>query len=372
MRLSVLLTLVACAGSPPAEPTPRAPAPAPRAQPVSSRALAGYPPPAEPGSVACVVTGGWGPDQPHELRFRRGGRTFATLHKVKRATLSLGEDPASPFVDLTSDDARLWGYVVADQLLIHPSAPILLAGYLAPGPTAELRWLGARSEPAAVEVKVPDFVKPVAPPREQVRCRDLAIDERDFDPREAFGAAEGDSIMLAERTAIPISQTPNGPPVAELRFESAGSPLIDVVERKGDRARIVIGHSSLNPAENVLVVGWVAAAALRPHSHGFGGSWGSAGDGSSPLGRRREGWRMVACAHDVPIVVEVESERHLVGAIRKGVTLEVPPEADKAGDQLVEIAERSRELELADDTRLLAKGSSLANCSEPVAPEVVR
>ena len=368
-RLSLLVLLAACGGPRPASETQAPRPPAPRPRPTSSRALPGYPPPEEPLVTACRLTGGWGPDQPHELRFRRGGRTFATINSVERAALSLGEDPASPFVELRSPHLRLWGVVVADQLLIHPAHPILLDGYLAPGPTGILRWLGARGEPARVEVVVPSFVKPVTPPRDEVRCGDLTIDEVEFDPREAIDAPEGKSMVLVADKPIRLAREPTGPAVAELRFEDQSGPGVELIERSGDRARIAIPHGNLNPAENVMVIGWVAASVVVERATGFGGSWGSGGDRIGSLPRPRKGWRMVTCAHEVPLVVELEGEQHLVGGVSSGVSLEIPPDADTASHRLIEIAVRSRQLELADDTRMLTRGEAVADCSPALAPE---
>jgi hypothetical protein len=368
-RLSIALCALCACGRPAAPPAPRAASQTPRPQPPTSRTLPGYPPPAEPRAAACVLTGGWPPEQPHELRFRRGGRTFATVNHVDKAVLVLGEDPASPFVELSSASARLWGVVIADQLVLHPARPILLDGYLAPGPTAVLRWTGAENEPAPVEVVLPDFVVPSAPPRGDVRCADLTTAEKEFDPRAAIDAPEGEQMMLIEKRRVPLAREPDGSIAAELTFEEAGSPIVEVVERRGDRARVVVHHSSLNPAENVLLVGWVPASALAPHSHGFGGSWGSAGDGTSSLPRPRDGWRTVTCTHEVPLVVELEGERHLVGAVASGIRLEVPPDARAAGEGLVEIVVRSRQVEFAEDVRVLVRGSLVAGCSPALAPE---
>lgn len=367
-RASLLLLLLACGGPPPAHPA-RAPQPAPpRPPPPSRRALPGYPPPVEPARSTCLLTGPWGPDQPHELRFRRGGRTFATIHQVERAALSLGDDPASPFVELRSRQARLWGVVVADQLLIHPTRPLLLAGYLAPGPTAVLRWLGATSEPAPITLVVPDFLAPAAPPKDEVSCGDLGLATAEFDPREAIEAPAGTDMVLVDGRPIPLSREPSGPPVAQLDTKT-GSPMIEVIERRGDRARIVAHDSSLNPAENVLVVGWVAASAVTKRPSGFGGSWGSAGDGTSALPRRRDDLHMVTCPREIPLVVELEGERHLVGAVASGVRLEVPADLGKAGRRLVEIVVRSRQVEFADEVRVFAQGDALADCSPALAPE---
>jgi hypothetical protein len=372
MKRSLLLPfLLAACGSQPASPTTARRPPPARARPrvASPRALPGYPPPEEPRAATCVLTGPWSPEEPHELRFRRGGRTFATVNHVTRAALSLGDDPGSPFAELSAPEARLWGVVVADQLLIHPARPLLLDGYLAPGPTAVLRWVGAAAEPVPIEVQLPEFIRPAAPPRDDVRCSDLSLDEPEFDPRAAIDAPAGQDMLLVEGKAIPLAREPAGPAAAELRFEDGGSPSIEVIERRGDRVRIVVHHSSLNPAENVLVVGWVASSALASRPAGFGGSWGSGGDATSALPRPREGWQMVTCPREVPLVVELERERHLVGAVAAGVRLELPPDADRAGDGLVEIAVRTRQIEFADDVRVLAKGSALAGCTAATAPE---
>jgi hypothetical protein len=368
-RLLLFVLVAACSGSPAAPPAARTGATSAHAKPRSPRALPGYPRPEEPLVTTCTLRGGWEPDQPHELRFRRGGRTFATVNHVDHAALELGEDPASPFVELRSRDARLWGVVVADRLLIHPARPLLLDGYLAPGPTGILRWAGARSEPAAVEVRVPGFVEPSSPPHDEVRCSDLSIDEVTFDPRAAIDAPQGQPMVLRGGKAIPLSREPTGPPAAELRFADSSGTGVEVIERSGDRARIAIPHGNLDPAEDVLVVGWVPASSLLQQATGFGGSWGSAGERSGSLPPPRKDLELVSCPREVPLVAELEGEQHLVGAVNPGVPLEIPPGAAAAGRRLVEIAVRTRQLEAADDVRLLAMGSALSDCTAASAPE---
>ncbi len=364
-RLYPVLVVAACAS--PASPQLRAPQSGPRPRPPSSRALPGYPPPEEPAAVTCAVAGTWSPDQPNELRFRRGGRTVVTVYQAKRATVSLGEDPASPFVELSSPHGRLWGVVMADRLLLHPARAMLFDGYLVPGPTALLRWLGAAAEPVPIGVQLPELVRPASPPRDDLRCADLSLDEPDFQPRAAIDAPEGEHVVFVEGKPIPIARELNGAAVADLVFES--SPGIEVIERRGDRARVIVEHSNLNPAENVLVVGWVAASALVVKPTGFGGSWGSGGAGSGPLPRPHRGWQMVSCPREVPLVAELEGEQHLIGAVAAGVPLELPPGTARTGERLVEIVVRSRQMAFADDVRVLTQGAALAGCTAAHAPE---
>ena len=366
-RLSLLLLVAAC-GSQVAPPAVREPHPRPRPRPPSARALPGYPPPEEPRAVTCVVTGPWSTDQPHELRFRRGGRTVVTIYKVQRARLSLGEDPASPFAELSSPHGRFWGVVMADRLLLHPAHAMIFDGYLAPGPTAILRWLGAASEPVPIGIQLPDFVRPAAPPRDDLRCTDLSLDEAEFAPRTAIEAPDGEKVLFVDGKTIAIAREPAGAPVAHLVFDGSG-PGVEVIERRGDHARVVVEHSNLNPAENVLLVGWVAASDLVKTPAGFGGSWGSGGESGGSLPPPRRGWQMVTCPRDVPLVAELEGEQHLIGAVAPGVPLELPPGAARTGEHLLDIVVRSRQMAFADDVRVLTKGAALADCTATRAPE---
>jgi hypothetical protein len=330
-----------------------------------SRALAGYPAPLAPAARgACVLRGAWTIDQPRALRLA-DGKLFATARNVQRAELVLGEAPQA-FVELASAPVRLWGFVEARAVTLHPATPFVVAGYAAPGPSAALRWLATRDQVVSFEVALPAHIKARRPPRGERPCAELAIDaSAHFDPRTAIEADTASTAALPAKVAIPLALEPGRAPIATLRSPES-EPRVDVLERRGEQARVAVLVDSLNPLDNVVVVGWVPASRLRPHTHGFGGSWGTGG--GEPPARRlppRRDTRFVTCSGEVPLVVELGAAQHLVGALAAGVVIEILP--DPRGD-LAEVRVAAANVELAPGARLLAKQAVLAGCASATGP----
>jgi hypothetical protein len=308
------------------------------------------PPPPE---VACEIGGLWEPTQPHELLLRAGGKPFAKFAKVEHAKLTLG---AAAFVELRWKELTISGVVASDQLALHAAHPILIAGYIAPGANMSLHWAGGQR----VKVVLPATVKPVAPVTASEPCDALAIESTaEFSPRDAVADKAVRQSMLVPDTAIPLATAPGEPQVAELRYASGDDPIVDVLEERGDHARIVVYPHSLNPEDNVALVGWVPKSALHRHDHGFGGSWGSGGEGGVPRGHISRGAKRVRCSHAVDLVGEQEGEQHPLGTVAPDVTIDV---LSTDGD-LLPITLRDAQLQLLPGSRLLAPAATLADCA---------
>ena len=318
------------------------------------------PPPPEvkpPVRAECALAGGWAFEQPRELRIRAGGPVFATVGEVERAELSLG---ATAHVELQADVLRLGGFVPVDRVILHAARPMLVAGALIPGPRATIRWLGGEESRARIEVVLPEHIVPLVPQRVEWTCADLTLERGSFEARDAI-AEEGEEVqaMLPGGQAVPVSTTPGGPPVVELRYLTDDGPLVDVVERRGDQVRVVVLVHSLDPQADVLVVGWVPAELLRPHDRGFGGSWAEDGGFGRRRGRPRPGARRVSCEHEVPLTVELHRDRRLVGAVKPRVVIEVlaGPSQD-----MVEVVLLESPVELADGARFLTRRDRVEAC----------
>jgi hypothetical protein len=361
MRACWLVLVVACGGprtvGGPIESTTR-PARTPTAH-----AIAGYPDPVEPPPAACALRGHWAYEEPHELRFREGDPPFATLNEVKDAALSLSQ--GGPFAELDNGEVRVWGFVARDQLLLHAAKPLLVAGFLAPGPSAVLHWLDASAAGVSFEVATHGDIRTAAPVRGVAPCDSLSIqDDAKFDARDAIPEVAQRTAMLPDQQPVPVSTEPGSPPVAWLEYEKGDAPVIDVLDTRGDAVRVAVQMHWMDPLKNLVVVGWVPGTSVRPtpsHGVGYGGSWASGGGGHALGHRPRAETRHVRCTHEVPLVGELGNERHLIGELASGVEIEILP-----GDgELVPIVDgRHEDLNMADGARLLVKRSAVADCAD--------
>ncbi len=345
-------------------PTPPAPIDAGASAPRTARALPGYPATSEPAAIACTLRGAWEPEQPRSLQLRPGGKVFGKLGTVKHAELALTGDSRASFVELTGVEQRFWGYLPNAAVQIHAARPIVIAGFAIPGGTAVMHPRTATASGVSIELLLPAGVRAIKPARQDVACVDLTLDEPQLDARAAVAEPTLEQAMLRGKQSIPLSLAPAGKPVAQLTYKT-DTRLVDVIERRGAMARVVVLVNSLNPRDNVTLVGWVPAAALGPHDRGFGGSWGTGGQPATRKRRRDPTAPRVTCTHEVPLVADVAGDRALVGAILPKVVIEV----GATRGELVEVRTMTHELELADHAVLLTRPAELADCTTaPTAP----
>lgn len=347
VRGSVWLVVAACSG------TPAPTTPAVTAKPADEASLA-------PTAIACRLEGKWDYEQPHDLRFRAGDKPFASVGHTDHAVLALTTTGA--YVELSTDVIKIGGMVPGEAVILHPAKPFLVADYLIPGAGAILRWRGANPGTVSFELELGPHIKPVVPPRATRSCGDLALESAsDLDPQELVEGPRLGFAMLPNNQAIPLSIEPGAPPVAELRYAD-DAPRVDILERRGDDARVIVLVSSLDPRNDVTVVGWVSAALLDSRMSGFGGTWATGGDRGAVRGRRLRGTQLVRCAHEVPLIAELGHERHVVGAIAANVVIDVLP--DQQGNDFPAVTIRAASVQLAEGARFLVKRTALADCTE--------
>jgi len=314
-------------------------------------AACGAPPPASPADVACTLAGPWEYGQPDVLRLRDGGPAFATFVDPETAKLALRG--ATAHVELASKSLRVRGHVERAAVRLHPARAFVLGDALVPGPAAVLRPVEAKR----------DVVVELAPPRymtaRTVRgaraCGDLALAERTFDPRAAISGDRETTDALAPDVAIPLAARAGGAPVGELRFTEAAPA--DVLERDGDRARVVLDPWG-DPEADTFVVGWVPASALVAGPQGYSISDGRGGGRGGVRGRPR-GTRHVACTHEVAFTVEQGGVRETVGAILPGAVISLLDEREVALDRIG--------LQLADGVRAFVDAAAVRDCA-PAQP----
>ncbi|MEO8700567.1 MAG: hypothetical protein ABI867_11015 [Kofleriaceae bacterium] len=335
--VAVVVVLGACS-------TPAAPITG-RAAGHSARELAGYPSVVEPAGAACTLRGAWEYDQPDALRFRDGGPVYATVHDPKTVQLELAGTTA--FVDIEAGSVRLWGYVDRAAVRLHAARAFVFADYLIPGHEAVLRVIDAKASGLTVELAPPAYVK--GPGRGVRSCGDLALVPGDFDPRALIREAGSGATLAAG--AIPLAIRPTASPIAELQLTE--ETPVEVLAREAGFSRVLIDPYA-DPAADLYVVGWVPDASVTAGASGHGISDARGGGRGGRRGRPR-GIRHVRCSHQVPLVVDLAGERHLVGAIKPGSVISVLD--DRGAVALDRIG-----IELADAARAFANRDALQGC----------
>lgn len=329
----------------------------PDAAPPDADPRAGYPD-AIAAPTGCALAGRWR-EQPGALALAPGGAPYAEVRGTANAEVTLGDHV---YAALSTPAVRLAGYVDAARLRLHAARPFAVGELAVPGPKLALRFVAHAGGQVTFELPLPAFAGKQALRGERA-CDDLAIDDRNrFDPREAIEVTTVREAYLHAKRSIPLARAPGEPPAAQLRY--ADSPHADVLEERGKLVRVAIATPSLNPAEDVLLVGWVPASALHTNAHGFGGSWATGGDRGARRPPPRKDTRFVACPDEIPLAVELGGERRTVGSVITGAVIEVLP-----GDEdLVAVRLPAAPVELAEGARWLVTPAALANCAATTRP----
>jgi hypothetical protein len=321
-RSWLLMAVFACGTAPKRnEPAPAAPTPPP---------------------VGCELrTDDWR-DQPTALA--NGGKPFVDMLEVTRAKVSLSTSTAT----LQTRAITVTG-VIAD-LQLHAAAPFTLGGYVVPGAKVPMKLLSSTGDKATLELAVPFSNTKISGERP---CSELALDDKAaFDPRDAIEVKTASEAYVFAELAVPLAVEYGKAAVVTLRF--VDSPRADILEKRAQSARVAIHSDSLNPAEHVMFVGWVPQSALHTNAHGFGGSWATGGNRSAKRERPVPGMKIVSCAKDVALDVELDGARQTVGTIAANAIIEVLP------DDSIRI--RDSGAELLNGARWLVAKPALADC----------
>ena len=318
--------------------------------------FAGYPARVEKPESKCVLRGIW-KDQPKSLALTDGGKPFGEVFQITEASATFGTGVHAEFTTAT---VRLAGYVDKSKVKIHAAMPIVVDDFAVPGPKLPMKYLSTAGDQMAIEIPLPAYAKTKAPLRTTRACGVLAIDDRtEFFPRDAIDFDAQSNGLLRAKQAVPLSVEPGKPPVVTLTYASPAP--VDILETSGSHSRIVIEVSSLNPAEQIVFVGWVASSAVENKSSGMGGSWATGGDRSAQRPPTKKDAKRIACSSEIPLVVDFTGEQRTVGVVLPNAVMEVLADAD-----LTEIRFAKPNVELAVGARWLVTRAALAGCA--VAP----
>jgi hypothetical protein len=305
----------------------------------------------------CVLRGLW-EDQPRTLALSDGGKPFGEVLQIKEASVSFG---AGVFAEFTTESVRLAGYADKSKVHVYAAAPFLVADFAAPGPKLAMTYVSTQADQMTFELPLPAYAKIKAPLRTTRACGILAIDDKtEFFPRDAIDVdAQSEGLLQATGR----SRSGRAGQAARRHAPLQTSPAVDVLETSGKLSRVVVEINSLNPAEHVVLVGWVPSSAIYKQPGGFGGSWATGGDRAATRGRPRKNTRFVACPSETPLAVELAGERRTVGSVLPRVVIEVLAEGDES-----EVRFAKPNVELVEGARWLVKQAALANCAAVAAP----
>jgi hypothetical protein len=281
------------------------------------------------------------------------GAPFAKVFGVERATVMIADSISAT---LETPTLVLVGFIDSQRLHVHAKRPFVVADFLVPGPAVPMRYLGARDNRLTLELTV-HGVTTKQPLRPERTCDDLRIDVGGFDLQAPFGFEILVRTSLQADIAIPLSVEADGPPIAELRYES--SPRAEVIAWKGSHARVIVHDDSLDPARNVLVFGWIPKSALLEAAEGTGGSWARGGD-RAPMSRPPSKRPRLVCDRDVDLHVQLDRDVRIVGSIKPHTVIELADDNDP-----VEVTFPRAHAELVEGARWLVERAALAGCITP-------
>ncbi len=323
------------------------------------------PPPSEyTGPVACEKVSRGALHQRFSLRFGPGEPPFGVFEDgLARVVVPASNDrPKSLYV--TSDNGGLVVHAVVEpgELVLYPSIPTLLGGFVVIGTKApvalEVASLGGLS--LRYELEPSDSVTTtLRAVRGLVTCDDLDLAPGKEDANDGFlePVIEGRTLQPSQR--LPLALVPGGRAVTHLRVEEPVS--VSVLASDGPATKIVIWRS------NDLLFGWVPSSALGPAPPCCEGDIGVLGHGvGTGTGQGFGDFDRATCPFDVPLEIEQAGRRRRVGFVREGTRMCL----DELGNDFAEIHLHEGKVKFAPGVKLLVERSLLDRCKLKLEPKL--
>jgi hypothetical protein len=298
----------------PVEP-PRVPA-----EPEAEPAPAPIPEIREPAAVACRITAeSWSLSK---LRTRRSGPIFAEVRAAPAAVvLPVTERAESATAVLDDGQVVVRALVDVKDLELYPlpqttsRGPVALLGIVVPQAEGAMDWVSGRSDArVGVSIDASPIVVSPSPVVDTVACDQLTLVPEEFDVRALFTKKKNLPTRWLARDGVPIQRNLTAEPAAEL----GGQVEVEVLEVRGAFTHI------LYETPTFLVLGWVPSKDLTTTP---GGAFGY-GSGRGGYARPISSFRGDRCDGDLPLVVEVGSERTVVGTIRAKSSFRIVERSD--------------------------------------------
>lgn len=318
------LATAACTSATPA------PAPAPASVPVEPPRAPATPEPEpsaaplpeirEPGAVACRITAdSWSLSK---LRTRRSGPVFAEVRAAPAAVvLPVTERAEAATAVLDDGQVVVRALVDVEDLELYPlpqttsRGPVALLGIVVPQAQGAMGWVsGASGARVGVSIDASSIVVSPSPVVDTVACDQLTLVPEEFDVRALFTKKKNLPTRWLARDGVPIQRNLKAEPAAEL----GGQVEVEVLEVRGALTLI------LYETPTFLVLGWVPSKDLTTTA-GAGVGYGT---GRGSYARPFSSFRGDRCDGDLPLIVELGTERTIVGMIRAKSSFRIMEQAD--------------------------------------------
>lgn len=244
-----------------------------------------------------------------ELRFRPGGAPFARTTAARataRVVVSGGPSGPTAFVEISSDDVRLRGYMDRDAFDLHATTPLAVAGMFAPEGRANLTLVSSSAGQVEIQLAIPERVHPRrgVSARARVSCEQVGLDVTRFSTRPAFAGDDTRGVLLPNQAKLQLYDGPSGTPLARIDQDdgsngaSEGEHRALELDRVGGWSRVALD------VEDVMVVGWLRSSLLNPVYTG-----GLVGFGSGRRYHKAElqpALRTLACGPEIPLLARAK------------------------------------------------------------------
>ena len=318
-----------------------------------SQTNAPLPPPLPPKpEIACELTC---PSWPHSahLRAEQQGPALVRIGAGPslEAILHSGE-PVAARVRISKQGVHLFGWFAHDELPLHLVEAKVLAGIVAPASHTSLRW--GKGEPGRIQVgyAFEDRVAPDAVVWSPLACSEVGLDYTKYDHLTVLPDIDPvDQAMLTAATHVAVAPTPTDE--ARVSLELAEALEVDVLERRGDRARILLeltdGH----------LFGWVEGRHLSPvPPNSIGSAFAIGGLGLRGVGQPAP---LFECSRELPLNVEQSGETIPIGTLDPGVVFGIVRRAKTS--TIIELR-ALKWLDPLPGVRFTVPTDTLAHCSK--------
>lgn len=302
---------------------------------------------------------------PTSLRRRPGAAVALDVDAHVAATVSIprGTVRDGAFTELRGPSGTVSGWQNGEDVTLHPTASLVFGDFMIPQSHTALQWKRAdtRNDEGTLvltfehdeHVRVPGAVE------REARCDDVQLTPGTFEARAPLGAVRYWGELAS--TTVPVTRSPGGPVVAELRLGPELPSFVSVHEVQGAMVRVVYY------SYGELVFGWVSQAMVTrlPDEPGVG--FGRGG-GFGRSGRGGGHWVDRICDHALPLILWSEGEELVtIGELDAGTAFRSPLHApdDEVPPWTTIQLKDSRWVQAVGDSALQIPSHHLQRCHSP-------
>lgn len=255
------------------------------------------------------ATADWRLARDIELRFRPDGPPFArttAARSTARVVVTDGLSGPTSFVEMSSDDIRLRGYLDQTAFDLHATVPLAVGGAFAPEGRAALTLAKSSTGQVEIQVALPERVhlRRGLSARAWVACEQVGLDVTRFSTLPAFAGDDTTGVLLPNQPKLQLYDGPRGTPLVRIDQEDA-SDATGAIEHRATELDRVGGWSRVAvDVEDLMVVGWLRSSQLTPiytgNLVGFGTGRRYHRAGLQPA------LRTLACGPEIPLLARAK------------------------------------------------------------------